>query len=178
LNWRQDRALSGNNVMMLGIIYEALIRWVGAASSVMAMGKISTRSRRRGNQYVDVHIPDHLDVIAHMDCGAQAHLQFSSISGLMEHSFEIWLFGMDGTLTLAPYAPTPLRGGKRGQSLKPIDVPASESQVWRVEEEFVNAIRGYETIKLTTFADGVRYMEFTDAVHESLISGEQIAVAQ
>ena len=38
---------------------------------------------------------------------------------------------------------------------------------WRVEEEFVNAIRGKEDITHTSFKDGVKYMEFTDAVRMS-----------
>jgi hypothetical protein len=34
---------------------------------------------------------------------------------------------------------------------------------FRVEEEFVGAIRGEEPVRLTTFDDGVRYMKFTAA---------------
>ena len=43
-----------------------------------------------------------------------------------------------------------------------------------MEEEFVNAIRGKEAISHTTFEDGVRYMEFTEAVTRSSQSGEKI----
>ena len=35
IHWRQDRALSGMNVMNMGIWYEAMMRWVGPARSVM-----------------------------------------------------------------------------------------------------------------------------------------------
>jgi hypothetical protein len=42
---------------------------------------------------------------------------------------------------------------------------------FRVEEEFVGAIRGGEPVRLTTFDDGVRYMTFTAAVNRSLESG-------
>jgi predicted dehydrogenase len=42
---------------------------------------------------------------------------------------------------------------------------------WRVEEEFVSALRGHEKITRTTFEDGVRYMEFTDAVARSAANG-------
>jgi predicted dehydrogenase len=45
-----------------------------------------------------------------------------------------------------------------------------------VEEEFVGAIRGQEKIQLTTFADGVKYMEFTEAVHRSADSGRAISL--
>jgi hypothetical protein len=32
--WRCDRSLSGNNCMLLGILYEAMMRWVGPAKTV------------------------------------------------------------------------------------------------------------------------------------------------
>ena len=35
---------------------------------------------------------------------------------------------------------------------------------WRVEEEFIQAIKGKEKITHTTFSDGVKYMQFTDAL--------------
>ena len=45
ISWRQDNQLSGMNVMMLGIWYEAVMRWVGEATSVMAMGKTFVKRR-------------------------------------------------------------------------------------------------------------------------------------
>ena len=41
-------------------------------------------------------------------------------------------------------------------------------------EEFINAIRGKEDITHTNFQDGVRYMEFTEAVTRSTQTGEKI----
>jgi len=46
-----------------------------------------------------------------------------------------------------------------------------------VEEEFVNALRGVEKITRTTFEDGVRYMEFTEAVARSAATGRVVEVA-
>ncbi len=46
-----------------------------------------------------------------------------------------------------------------------------------MEEEFVNAVRGREKVALTTFDDGVRYMQFTDAVAQSLAQGRSVDVA-
>ena len=74
ISWRQEIRYSGMNTMMLGIWYEALMRWVGAAASVMAMGQICAnplKDAARG-QLAAVQVPDHLDVIARMACGAQA----------------------------------------------------------------------------------------------------------
>ncbi len=64
------------------------------------------------------------------------------------------------------------RRGDDGLSV--IDIPDDKKGGWRVEEEFINAIRGIEPITHTNFYDGVRYMEFTDAVTMSIQTGERI----
>ena len=68
-----------------------------------------------------------------------------------------------------------LCGGRRGDSdLAPIAVPATERGTWRVERDFVEAIRGVAPVRLTTFEDGVRYMEMTEAVARSIERGEAV----
>jgi hypothetical protein len=42
---------------------------------------------------------------------------------------------------------------------------------WRVEEEFISAIRGHEQVRRTSFLDAVNYMDFTEAVHISSREG-------
>src|SRR5438093_1107169 len=61
--------------------------------------------------------------------------------------------------------------------LREFPIPAERRVGWRVEEEFVNAVRGREKVSHTTFEDGVRYMEFTDAVAQSLALGRVVDVA-
>ena len=46
LHWRQNVALSGNNVLNMGIWYEAMMRWLGPARRVMAMTKIAVPRRK------------------------------------------------------------------------------------------------------------------------------------
>jgi predicted dehydrogenase len=53
-------------------------------------------------------------------------------------------------------------------------IPPEEHGRWRVEEEFINAIRGREKVTRTRFEDGVRYMEFTEAVIRSAQSGQAV----
>ncbi len=68
-------------------------------------------------------------------------------------------------------------GGRRGdRELREIAIPAERRIGWRVEEEFVNAIRGREKVLRTTFEDGARYMEFTEAVARSAALGQAIDV--
>ncbi|MCS6949461.1 MAG: Gfo/Idh/MocA family oxidoreductase [bacterium] len=174
LHWRQDFDLSGFNTMTLGIWYEAVMRWVGEAKRVAAIGKTFVPMRRdaSGNLRA-VRVPDHLEVVAEMVCGALAHFQISAVTGLAGGP-EAWLFGSEGTLR---FAGDKLYGGRRGDSaLSEIPIPPEEEGKWRVEEEFVNAIRGKEKIRLTTFEDGVKYMEFTEAAIRSMAEGRTIAI--
>ena len=51
--------------------------------------------------------------------------------------------------------------------MQKIEIPVEKQDRWRVEEEFIEAIRGNGLITRTTFEDGVKYMEFTEAVTRS-----------
>ena len=178
LHWRQDATVSGLNVMSMGIWYEALTRWLPPASRVMAVTKTAVPRRRdAGGAWHDVRLPDHVDILATLVGGAAANLRFSSVTALAPPS-EVWIFGTDGTLRLEVDARR-LSGGRRGdRELREIPIPAERRIGWRVEEEFVSALRGHEKITRTTFEDGVRYMEFTDAVARSAASGRAIDVAE
>ena len=167
LHWRQDIRLSGHNILNMGIWYEAMMRWVGPAHRVVAMTKTAVDRRRdAGGAWRSVEIPDHVEILAELANGAVARLGFSDITALAPPG-EAWIFGSDGTLRIEPDARR-LSGGRRGdRAVREIDIPAGRRIGWRVEEEFVNAIRGRERVSHTTFEDGVRYMEFTDAVHRS-----------
>jgi predicted dehydrogenase len=177
LHWRQDAALSGLNVLNMGIWYEAMMRWVGPARRVMAMTKVVVPRRRdAGGAWHEVRVPDHVDILATLAGGAVAHLRFSSVTALAPPS-EAWIFGSEGTLRLEADARR-LWGGRRGDGeLNEIAIPPERRVGWRVEEEFVNAIRGREKVSRTTFEDGVRYMEFTEAVARSATAGQAVDVA-
>ncbi len=175
LHWRQNMDLSGFNVMTMGIWYEALLRWVGEATQVTAMGKTFVKLRRdaESNTMKPARVPEHINIIADMACGAPANITVSAVSGLGEPD-GAYLFGSQGTLR---FTGGKLYGGKRGdKSLQEIAIPTAEASSWRVEEEFVNAIRGQEAITHTTFADGVKYMLFTEAVTRSMVEGQAVPV--
>ena len=174
LQWRQDFDLSGLNIMSMGIWYEALMRWVGEATQIMAMGKTFVKMRPDADGVMrSVRIPEHIDVVGDLACGAQLHIQVSTVAGLAGAP-EVYIFGSDGTLR---FSGNKLYGGKKGDAeLSEIDIPDAEAGAWRVEEEFVNAIRGGEVITHTDFDTGVKYMEFTEAVTRSMQSGTAIAL--
>src|ERR671934_1129234 len=174
LHWRQDVTRSGHNILNMGIWYEAMMRWLGPARRVSAMAKIAVPRRRDElGELREVKVPDHVDILATLTGDAVAHLRFSAVTALGPGN-ELWIFGADGTLRLEADARR-LSGARRGErGLREVPIPAERRVGWRVEEEFVNAVRGREKISHTTFEDGVRYMEFTDAVAKSLADGRTV----
>jgi len=178
MHWRQDIRLSGNNILNMGIWYEAMMRWLGSATRVMAMGKIVVPQRRdEAGVMRAVQVPDHVEILANFGVGPVARMRFSGIATLAP-SNEAWIFGSDGTIRLEADAKR-VSVGKRGDgALKEVDIPAAQRVGWRVEEAFVNAIRGKEKVTRTNFEDGVRYMEFTDAVTKSLATGQAVDVKE
>ncbi len=174
LHWRQDARLSGLNIMNMGIWYEAMMRWVGPAHRVSATTLIAVGERRdAAGQRQRVTVPDHVDILATLAGGAVAHLRFSAVTALGPGP-EAWLFGTEGTLRL-DLTTLRLSGGRRGDTAL-ADLPVEQGPGWRVEEEFVNAIRGREPVTRTAFDEGVRYMEFTEAVARSAASGQAVDV--
>ena len=175
LHWRHNRDLSGYNILTMGIWYEGMIRWVGRATKVMAMTKVNASYKLDENgSRVGVTIPDHVDVICQLANGAQAHIRVSAVTGLSPGN-DIWLYGSEGTLHLD--GKLNLSGGKRGDSqLTEIHNPPDGQYAWRVEQEFIGAIRGEEPIVHTPFDVGLHYMEFTEAVTRSAQSGQAISL--
>ncbi|MCX7819260.1 MAG: Gfo/Idh/MocA family oxidoreductase [Kiritimatiellae bacterium] len=174
LSWRQDARRSGLNTMWLGIAAETVMRWVGAATRVIAMGRVWHRTRLDAEGHrVAVEIPDHLEVLAEMACGAQLYVRESGVTAPAVAPGAT-LYGSAGALRV--YEGRLFHAPRGRDDFEPLDVPESERGGWRVEEEFIAAIRGEAPVRLTTFEDGVRYMEFTEAVWRSLAQSRAVAL--
>ena len=123
-------------------------------------------------------VPDHVDALAETEDGASLRMQVSAVTGLAPNPREAWLFGSEGTLRVDADTRR-LSGARRGEAgLREIVVDPRERVGWRVEREFVGAIRGEEKVRLTTFAEGVRYMEFTEAVSVSARTGRRVEIGR
>ena len=175
LHWRHDRTFSGYNIMNMGIYYECLIRWTGPAVRVMAMTRVNVPSRMDEDGSVQaITIPDHVDILMEFANGAQGHMRVSSVTGLARGP-EVTLNGSQGTLQVD--SQLNVFGGQRGDSqLSEIPNPPEGQYSWRVEEEFISAIRGLEPVTRTPFDVGLHYMEFTEAVTRSAQTGQAIAL--
>ncbi len=177
LTWRQNRELSGFNVMSMGIWYECALRWTPGVNSVMARTRTFTPMRRDGEtgEPKAATVPDHVAVIGDMPGGGVFQMQVTGVSGLVGAP-EATLYGSEGTLRFQQ-AGAKLWGGRRGDTqLAEIEISEGERYGWRVEAEFIGAIRGEEQITRTSFADGVRYMAFTEAVARSAAEGRAVPV--
>jgi len=173
LDWRHDREFSGYNVLNIGSTYESMLRWFGSGNRIMAMSKIHVQNRRNATGELQaVSMPDHLDVLYELDNGAQVHMKFSETSGLSSGN-HTWIFGTEGTIHVD--GSRNVFVGRRGDmELAELANPREQQAFYRVEEEFINAIRGVEEITMTTFETGVQYMEWTEAVHHSSESGAAV----
>lgn len=171
LHWRQMAEFSGLNIMTMGIFYEAVRRWVGDVTEVMAMGKTHVKARvdPATGALHHLKIPDHIDVLGTLPSGAQLHMLISDVLvGKGRPAAEFWIYGSGADLhyTLGPGGG--LMISKHGAEPEAVSPDGGVGGAWRVEEEFVSAIRGQEKISHTRFEDGVNYMEFTEAVWKSM----------
>ena len=174
LHWRQDRDLSGTNIMGLGIWYEAIMRWIGPASSVQSITKtlVSRRNDDHGDSHV-ISIPDHVEILCDTYSGSTMHIRYSDVLGHTPND-SIWIYGTKGTLHIDATEMKIYGGQKSDSTLSEIPIKKGFEGSWRVEEEFINAIRGQEKVTHTSFEDGVRYMEFIEAVTTSANLGEKV----
>jgi predicted dehydrogenase len=173
LDWRHDPVFSGINVLNVGGTYESVMRWLGPGNRVLAQTRVHIPRRRdeRGALRAAT-IPDHVEVLYELGNGAPVHMKFSETTGLSRGN-QIWIFGSEGTLHVDHEQR--IFGGRRGdRELVELPNPPDQQAAHRVEEEFINAIRGREQVAMNTFEIGVRYMEWTEAVHLSAASGRAV----
>lgn len=178
LSWRQDAALSGFNMLSLGIVHETLLRWVPPPARVLGQvhAFIPTRIDPESGVRRAVGTPDSVQALAVLENGSRAVYQFSGVT-TVGGGMGIWLHGTEGVLHY-DLAADRIRGrqgaGPATGDLKDIPIPGEKAMDWRVEEEFVDAIRTGAPVRFTDFETGVRYMEFTEAVARSAQRGEAV----
>ena len=175
LHWRHDRDLSGYNT--LNMVY--LVRDLDPLGGPRHQGdgydpdlRSPAKKRERATDRHNHPGPRRYCLPAFQR--RPAHLRSSAVTGLPPGD-EIWLYGSEGTLYVDP--DLNVHGGRRGdQQLSLIPNPPEQQYDWRVEDEFIGAIRGEEPIVHTPFEAGVHYMEWTEAVARSAQTGRAISL--
>jgi predicted dehydrogenase len=182
LSWRQDAALSGYNMLTLGIVHETLLRWVPPPVRVLAQvhAFLATRIDPESGVRRAVGTPDSVQVLAVLAGGARASYHLSGVTPFGQQ-MAIHLYGTEGVLSYDLLQDrirgASLRGGRRSATdaeLEEIPIPPERARDWCVEAEFVGAVRTGSAIELTDFATAVSYMEFTEAVVRSAERDEPV----
>lgn len=176
MSWRQDVALSGKNILTMGIVHETVLRWVDADPTwLLADGAIfqDERSDPDSTERRAVQIPDSISILGRFDeTDSRLVYHFSGVeSGKPRMEFR--LNGTKGALRFDA-ARSELLFAKAGSTEeKKITLGRTQCRGWQVEADFVRSIREGAPVRLTSFAQGLRYMRFTEMVAASLASSGQ-----
>ena len=177
LAWRQDTALSGFNMLTLGILHETLLRRARPVCRPRYAPSSARASIPRGAERARGHLPTvckrwrfsktarvsyHLSGVYPFDMGASIRLM--GTQGVLHYDLtRDQLSGASRTMPLSD------SGG-----LAQIPILPEKERSWTVEADFVESIRTGKGVRFTDFDTGVRYMEFTEAVARSASSGHAV----
>ena len=178
LHWRQDAEISGENVLSMGILHETLLRWAPGPKRVLAQAATfqPTRLAADGKTRMRVTVPDSVQVVTELENGGRGLYHLSGVCRFGP-GHQIHLYGSEGTLKLEISPIERLLSGRAGDAqLLEFEIPEDKRGGWRVEAEFIAAIRGQEKVRLTDFATGMKYMEFTHAVAQSVRTGVPVSL--
>lgn len=184
LSWRQDEGLSGFNMLTLGILHETVLRWLPQPERVLATARafIAERIDPASGFRRPVGTPDSVQVLTELPGGAAGVYQFSGVTPFGQGS-SITVYGSDGVLVYDLDADrirgASRRAGKQAarlEELAEIPIPPEKAGGWQVESDWVLSIREGAPVRLTDFATGVAYMEFTEAVARSARTGIAVEI--
>ena len=180
LHWRQRVEYSGLHTQQLGILMEVAGRWFGYPVSVQARQAtfVTERTLPDGSRPARVERPDSISVLGEMENGAQLSVNLSGVAGgAGPTTFEG--FGTTGSLRFVMDA-----GVETGVLLlatapdwepAEIEIDPTEAGSWRVEEEFIQAIREGRNGH-PSWEEAQRYMEFVEAVDIAARTGQVVAL--
>ncbi len=169
LHWRQRVEFSGIQILAVGILAETAIALVGEFDTLSAITDtpIATKPDENGNPYT-IRIPQQVTIHGRLANGCP----FVEIhSGLHRgpKRMTLELTGSKATLTWDFLTST------LALDNKPLDVPADQQRPWRVEADFIDAVRGRGDSGFSnSFAEAYRYMIKMDALHRSAREGRLV----
>ncbi len=175
LSWRQDAALSGYNMLTLGILHETVSRWVAPVVRVLGQvhAFVPTRIDPESGVRRPVGTPDSVQVLTVHEDGMRGIYQFSGVAHFSP-GMGIRLYGSEGALWY-DISNECLYGARHDRpALEEIPIPDERARHWTVEADFIESIRTGKAVEFTPFEAGVQYMEFTEAVARSAQTGEPV----
>ncbi|WP_221028946.1 Gfo/Idh/MocA family protein [Actomonas aquatica] len=167
LTWRQDARISGVNTLSLGICYEPLLRWLPGDGEVLAADAVTFTQERPGakGELRSVDVPDAVAILGRWTGGARLAMQISSVEP-GEGRLAYRLVGSNGTLHYDVLAGRAWVEYAVGGTLELPSAGLPEGG-WQVEADFVSSVRNGTPVRLTDFATGRRYMQFTETARSA-----------
>ncbi|MBX7257040.1 MAG: Gfo/Idh/MocA family oxidoreductase [Candidatus Hydrogenedentes bacterium] len=176
MNWRKDRRFSGLNMHTFGMYVEVMHRWFGWTKSISATMDTFYESRvDEGGATHSVEVPDQILCTARMEAGFPIQYAFSTVAH--HGSDTVWIYGSRATLRY-DVSNDKLYGGLAGATLSEVRIQEADAYdlaQWRVEEDFVNAIRR-GTEYHPNFLDGLKYMQVVQAAYDSAHARGEIEI--
>ncbi|WP_165231416.1 Gfo/Idh/MocA family protein [Aquisphaera insulae] len=168
MGWRQMTRYSGFNMLTLGIVYETVLRVAPPADRVLAYASklVERRFDPELGKLARVGTPDSIQVLTTQEGGSVGVYRISGVSW-HDPTMTITLVGSEGTIVYDLLQDEIRAARSRETDLKPLPIPAESRGRWRVEEDFLAAIREERPVTHTDFATGGLYMQFTEAVARS-----------
>lgn len=163
-HWRQQAAISGKNIMTLGIHTEVIHRWLGHFS-VEAAQAATFVTERSG---LPIEIPDSLTTLVTFANGATGCLEFSGVyAGLPTDRLEI--AGTKGSLVINHLTEEIFLRLTGEPEFKKLTPPGELLRPWQVERDFLQAVLEPGARRPhPTFADGLAYMEVVESVWDKI----------
>ncbi len=184
VHWRQIGKISGINTQDVGMMVEVIHRWLGYTKRVTAQALTLIPQRppaevNQGTGSTKVERPDTVTVAAEMENGALLSGLWSAVAKFGAEGNAIELYGSEGTIRYqlgmdAPGSGKILAGKATDSALKEVTIPDAEARSWTVERDFVEAVRQGKPDPEPSFLDGLKYMEFTEAVFRSAKEGRAV----
>ncbi len=167
-DWRRDPDVTGLHLLTMGMWIEVLNRWVGPATSLAARaGYHFDRVVDSAGEMVDAAVPDSVAITANLQSGAAASYHFSTEASFAG-AHKIELYGSKGALIYSLFGDE-IHGATTGMSsMQPIEPDPDEIRLQTTDAEFIQAIREGTPVH-PSFDEGVQYMEFCEAVGQSVM---------
>jgi predicted dehydrogenase len=104
-------------------------------------------------------------------------MEFSGVAPF-ENSERLQVFGSQGMLSY-DFGSDRINGGRlKEKKAADIEIPSELEQRWRVEEDFIAAVRSPASIQpQPSFAQGLQYMRVVQAVADSVAQGSEVEIA-
>lgn len=182
VTWRERVELSGKQALALGILAEVLNAWLGPYERLSAELAVPLSPKRDAGRSVEIKIPQVVNVVGQLHSGVpviEQHTGLAADQGTRGQWITIW--GLAGALRHR-FLSDAIEIASAGGMLMPMDVPAELRRPWRVEDDFIAAVRaarrGEKWSVSPDFAEATQYMRKVEAVHLSAATGKAVVLAE